>query len=626
MSQARRRWLIAALGAGLPLPYALHLPGNSSSYVAIDLVIWPVVAGALVLVSPKDWRRLWHDTAARLLLAWVVVGALSVPFGVLVYHSLSGLVSYAYLVVILLNFAVGLVALRSVDDVNALIRGFVASLGVVALLLSAYLIYAGALERVHIIHNSPALRAFVYGWPNGFAVLLAVALVMCLYVISTFRRGTFRWFYTVMALGIGACLLLTFSKTGWVALLVALWLLYLRFWRLRYQLLLLGAIASVIVVLSLTNESFNKQIFTLATLSERVSFLLVVLKDVNPLTLVFGSGSQSVETLLAGHAQDQLIPGVTVGSLSTHDEFLNTLVKTGLVGLAIFVAVLVFVMLRNWELTRSKDTDGSRLFKFWYAAGWSVLVSLFAGEQFHYWLLGALFWLMAGASANWLPAAEVAHWRPRKGLKHGLDLVAGILGLIVTSPLLLAAALAIKLGSPGPAIYRGRRVGRDGRIFTMYKLRTMKIGAEVDGSVTVAGDARVTRVGRLLRNLKLDELPQLLNVVKGDMSLVGPRPDTPEYVQLYDDRQRGVLRVRPGITSPASIAFHNEEDLLVAAAADGRRTPAEVYRDVIMPKELDLDLEYVDNWSLRRDFEILMRTAALAARRVGALPRELRHD
>jgi lipopolysaccharide/colanic/teichoic acid biosynthesis glycosyltransferase len=110
------------------------------------------------------------------------------------------------------------------------------------------------------------------------------------------------------------------------------------------------------------------------------------------------------------------------------------------------------------------------------------------------------------------------------------------------------------------------------------------------------------------------------------MSLVGPRPDTPEYVQLYDDRQRGVLRVRPGITSPASIAFHNEEDLLVAAAADGRRTPAEVYRDVIMPKELDLDLEYVDNWSLRRDFEILMRTAALAARRVGALPRELRHD
>lgn len=619
----RRRWLIAALGAGLPIPYALHLPGDSSSYVAIDLAIWPVLAGALLLMDRNDLRRLPNDPTARLLAAWLVVSALSVPFGFFAYHSLAGPVSYAYLVVVLLNFAVGFVALRNVEDVDVLLRAFVASIGVIALLLSAYLLYAGALEKVHVVHNSPALRAFVYGWPNGFAVLLAVALVMSLYVRSTFPAGAFRWFYTLMAAGLGACLLLTFSKTGWVALAVAMWLLYVRFWRLRYQLVLLDVIALAVVVPSFTNKSFDMQIFTLSTLGERLSFLLVVLKDVNPLVLIFGSGSQSIETILAGHAHDVLLPGVTVGSLSTHDEFLNIMVKSGLIGLVLFLTVLVVVMLRSRDLARRDSGRSQQLFKFWYAAGWSVIVSLFAGEELHYWLVAAPFWLMAGAAVNWMPANE--DWDLEQAVKRAFDVVVATIGLVLTSPIVLVAAIMVKVGSPGPAIYRGERIGRGGRTFTMYKLRTMTLGAESSGSVTVGGDARVTGVGRVLRKLKFDELPQLANVLIGDMSLVGPRPDTAEYVTGYDDRQRGVLSVRPGITSPASIAFQNEEELLVAAAAASQRTPAEVYRDQIMPQQLDIDLDYIAHWSLGRDLKVLFETAALVARKVLALPRELRH-
>lgn len=632
-----RRWLIVVLGAGLPIPYAFHPPGDSSSYVAINLLIWPVVAGGLVLTGHLERARLQRDLVARLLLAFVVISAVTVPFGLLTYHRWSGPVSFSYQVLILLNFVVGYLVLRGLEDIELLIRAFVASIGAVALPLAIYLLYAGSLEKVHLVHNSSALRSFVYGWPNGFAVLLAVSFVMCLYVISTAGNRLVRRIYVLLGIALGACLILTFSKTGWVAVVLALWLLYLRFWTVRRQLLLLaGAVLSGTVLLFahdlrrtaidfVSNESFRMQVFTLDTLLERFRFLLVVLRDVNLLTIITGSGSQSVETLLASHAHDQLIPGVTVGSLSTHDEFLNILVKSGLIGLVVFVTALVLVMLRSRQLAYSTKSRDAQLFRYWYAASWAVVVSLFAGEELHYWLVGALFWLMAGAMLNRTPAVAAEPSRPGETAKRILDVTAGALGLVVTSPLLLVAAILVKVDSPGPVIYAGRRVGWGGRVFAMYKLRTMTVGADGGGSVTVAGDMRVTRVGRALRKLKLDELPQLVNVLKGDMSLVGPRPDTPDYVALYNQRQRGVLRVRPGITSPASISFHNEEDLLVAATADGRRTPAEVYREEIMPRELEIDLEYVENWSFGRDLQILLQTVALVLRRLLGLPRELRH-
>jgi lipopolysaccharide/colanic/teichoic acid biosynthesis glycosyltransferase len=617
--------LIVALGAGLPVPYALHLPGDSASYVAIDIVVWPVIAGALVLTSPREWRGLQRDTVTRLLIAFVAVAAISVPFGFLAYHALSGPVSFAYQVVILLNFVIGYWALREVADIELLVRGFVISAGVIALLLSLYLLYAGGLEKVHVIHNSPALRSFIYGWPNGFAVLLDVAFVMCLYFIQTASSRVPRVLYLLVATGLGACIALTFSKTGWVALLVALWLLFLRFWSVRRQLLLLGSLLSGIAILSALNESFRKQVFTLDTLAERVRFLGVVLHDLNPITLLAGSGSLNVETLLAGHANEQLIPGVTVGSLSTHDEFLTVLVKTGLIGLVLFVAILIVVVWRARVVAKTAQGRTAVFFRYWFAASCAVVASLFAGEELHYWLVSALFWLMAGATVHQLPEVVTEPLDAQHFVKRVIDVVAGAIALVVASPVLIAAAILVKLDSPGPAIYPGPRAGRGGRVFTMYKLRTMRVGADSAGSVTVAGDARVTRVGRVLRKLKLDELPQLVNVVKGDMSLVGPRPDTPDYVKLYDQRQRGVLRVRPGITSPASIAFHNEEELLVAAAADGRRTPADIYREEIMPRELELDLEYVEHWSLLRDLKILLETLGLFLRRLFGLPGDLRH-
>ena len=136
-------------------------------------------------------------------------------------------------------------------------------------------------------------------------------------------------------------------------------------------------------------------------------------------------------------------------------------------------------------------------------------------------------------------------------LRRLLDLVASLAGLTLLSPLFVFIALLIALDSPGPVFYRGQRVGRHGRLFRLYKFRSMVISADKQGpGITAAGDARITRVGRFLRRAKLDELPQLINVLLGDMSLVGPRPEDPRYVAFYTPEQRRVLSVRPGITSP----------------------------------------------------------------------------
>jgi lipopolysaccharide/colanic/teichoic acid biosynthesis glycosyltransferase len=172
------------------------------------------------------------------------------------------------------------------------------------------------------------------------------------------------------------------------------------------------------------------------------------------------------------------------------------------------------------------------------------------------------------------------------------------------------AAVAVKLDGPGPVIYRGVRVGRGGAPFRLNKFRTMVPDAESSGpAVTAAGDGRVTSVGRWLRRLKFDELPQFINVLAGDMSVVGPRPEHPEFVARYDDSQRQVLTLRPGITSLASVEFSDEESLL---AGDNGQS----YLDDVMPAKLALDLEYVRRQSLLLDLRIVGRTAGVVLRRV----------
>lgn len=188
-------------------------------------------------------------------------------------------------------------------------------------------------------------------------------------------------------------------------------------------------------------------------------------------------------------------------------------------------------------------------------------------------------------------------------LKRLFDVVASGVGLVLLSPLLLALALAVKLGSPGPIFYRANRVGRYGVPFKLLKFRSMVINADQIGpAVTGAADPRITRVGRFLRRTKLDELPQLINVLRGDMSLVGPRPEDPRYVALYTDEQRQVLNVRPGITSLASVAYRNEEAMLVGDDWEKH------YVEQIMPAKLTVDLEYARNASLWRDVRVILGT------------------
>ncbi|MFZ1405869.1 MAG: sugar transferase [Anaerolineae bacterium] len=166
-----------------------------------------------------------------------------------------------------------------------------------------------------------------------------------------------------------------------------------------------------------------------------------------------------------------------------------------------------------------------------------------------------------------------------------MSVVAAAVGLMLLSPLFCWIALWIKLTSPGPVFYRAVRVGQDGRPFRLYKFRSMIVGTDRQGpGITATGDPRITRVGRFLRRAKLDELPQLINVLLGDMSLVGPRPEDPRYVAFYTPEQRRVLSVRPGITSPASLAYRHEEQLL---AGEDWETH---YRTRVLPDKLALDL------------------------------------
>ncbi|HUW95230.1 MAG TPA: sugar transferase [Anaerolineae bacterium] len=188
--------------------------------------------------------------------------------------------------------------------------------------------------------------------------------------------------------------------------------------------------------------------------------------------------------------------------------------------------------------------------------------------------------------------------------KRAMDLAISILGLLVLSPLLLVLALWVRLDSEGPVLYGGKRVGEGGRPFHMYKFRTMVMGAEKRGpAVTYRDDPRITSAGRFLRGTKLDELPQLLNVLRGEMSLVGPRPEDPSYVEFYTPEQRLVLSVKPGITGPTQLEYRDEASMLQGAGVD------EEYVTRLMPEKLKLDLEYVRTRSLLRDLQVLWRTA-----------------
>ena len=189
--------------------------------------------------------------------------------------------------------------------------------------------------------------------------------------------------------------------------------------------------------------------------------------------------------------------------------------------------------------------------------------------------------------------------------KRLFDLLVASLALLLLTPLLLLLALWIKLDSSGPALFRQTRVGRHGALFRIHKLRTMAHDPTRAGpGITVGQDERITRAGHFLRRSKLDELPQVLDVLQGHMSLVGPRPELPQYVALYPAALRDkVLSVRPGITDLASIEYRNEGDLL-AKAADPQRE----YREVILPAKLQLASAYVDQASLWFDLKLLWRT------------------
>jgi lipopolysaccharide/colanic/teichoic acid biosynthesis glycosyltransferase len=200
-------------------------------------------------------------------------------------------------------------------------------------------------------------------------------------------------------------------------------------------------------------------------------------------------------------------------------------------------------------------------------------------------------------------------------LKRVFDIALAIPASLVAAPIVGVSALLVRLDSRGPIFYRGWRTGLGGRPFRIYKLRTMEADADTAGpEITRANDQRVTRIGRMLRRTKIDELPQLFNVLTGHMSLVGPRPEHPNYVRLYTPEQRRVLEVKPGMTSLASILYADEQDLLVGENAE------KTYVDVVMPEKLEIDRRYVEGQSLRTDFVILLRTARLMLTR-SLLPR-----
>lgn len=189
------------------------------------------------------------------------------------------------------------------------------------------------------------------------------------------------------------------------------------------------------------------------------------------------------------------------------------------------------------------------------------------------------------------------------------DIVGAAVGLLAVSPLMAIIATAVKVSDGGAVFYRARRVGRHGEPFDALKFRTMVANADKLGpGITTSGDPRVTSAGKLLRKTKLDELPQLINVLRGEMSLVGPRPEDPRYVADYTDDQRNILSVRPGMTSAASIQYRDEEALLTGENWET------IYREEVLPSKIAIDLEYIRSRTAWSDLKIVLRTILLLFR------------
>jgi lipopolysaccharide/colanic/teichoic acid biosynthesis glycosyltransferase len=197
-----------------------------------------------------------------------------------------------------------------------------------------------------------------------------------------------------------------------------------------------------------------------------------------------------------------------------------------------------------------------------------------------------------------------------KGLPRWFDIVCSLIGLVVLSPLLLVAGAVVRVTSRGEALFRQKRVGHNGHAFTLYKLRTMSV-SDPGPQVTSGDDVRITRVGRFLRRTKLDELPTLWNVLKGDMALVGPRPEVPRYVELEDPLWQQVLAVRPGITDPVTLELRHEERLLAQIDGDAE----EYYMEKLQPLKLKGYVAYLEQRTWHSDLKVLCRTVAAVVAR-----------
>ncbi|MDE0017957.1 MAG: sugar transferase [Candidatus Poribacteria bacterium] len=192
----------------------------------------------------------------------------------------------------------------------------------------------------------------------------------------------------------------------------------------------------------------------------------------------------------------------------------------------------------------------------------------------------------------------------RAWVKRTFDLGFAMIAFLLLSPLFLLGSLLAKLQSKGPVFYKAKRVGKDETLFEMYKFRTMVVNADtLGGSLTTYRDTRITPIGRFLRWTKLDELPNLINVIKGEMSLIGPRPEAPNYVKYYTEIQKQVLQVKPGMTGPSQLANRDEEEKL-----KGQRDAEHYYITELMPKKLALDLHYVATQSIVSDIGWLLKT------------------
>ncbi len=187
--------------------------------------------------------------------------------------------------------------------------------------------------------------------------------------------------------------------------------------------------------------------------------------------------------------------------------------------------------------------------------------------------------------------------------KRAIDIAGAVVGLILLSPVFIITAILIKLTSKGPVFYKSKRVGKDGKLFTMFKFRTMHVNADVVGpKLTYKNDPRITRLGKYLRQFKIDELPQLFNVLKGDMSLVGPRPEDPKYIVHYSEKQKEIFSIKPGITGLAQLKYINIESIL------NHETLTQTYVKEIIPEKYKLNKQYIENMSFSLDLKILFNT------------------